>query len=69
MANFANDSTDRLREMQTRGGEGVQNPENFAYVLNGCSLMSNCFSFLPEKHQILPLGPETDDETDGISFV
>ena len=29
----------------------------------------NIFSFLPEKHQMLPLGPETDDETDGISFV
>ena len=38
VANFANDSTDRLREMRTRGGEGVQNPENLAYVLNGCSL-------------------------------
>ena len=35
VANFANDSTDRLREMQTRG---VQNPENFANVMNGCSL-------------------------------
>ena len=35
---FAYDSTDRLREKRTRGGEGVQNPENFAYVLNGCSL-------------------------------
>ena len=32
---FAYGSTDRLREKRTRGG--VQNPENFAYVLNGCS--------------------------------
>ena len=31
---FAYDSTDRLREKRTRGGEGVQNPENFAYILN-----------------------------------
>ena len=30
--------TDRLREMQTRGGEGVQNPENFTNVINGCPL-------------------------------
>ena len=37
MANFANDSTDRLREMQIKG-EGVQNPENFANVINGCPL-------------------------------
>ena len=36
---FAYHSTDRLREKRTRGGEGVQNPENFAYVLNGCSLI------------------------------
>ena len=35
---FAYNSTDRLREKRTRGGEGVQNPENFAYVLNGCSV-------------------------------
>ena len=27
------DSTDRLREMQTRGREGVQNPKKFADVL------------------------------------
>ena len=31
----AYDKTDRLREMRTRGREGVKNPENFAYVLNG----------------------------------
>ena len=31
---FANDSTDRLREMRTRVREGFQNPENFADVLN-----------------------------------
>ena len=35
---FAYDKTDRLREKRTRGGEGVQNPENSAYVLNGWSL-------------------------------
>ena len=34
----AYDSTDRLREMRTRGREGVKNPENFAYVLNGSPL-------------------------------
>ena len=38
MANFANDSTDRLREMRTKGGEGVQNPGNFADVLYEWSL-------------------------------
>ena len=26
-------STDRLRECVTKGGEGVQNPENFADVI------------------------------------
>ena len=34
----AYDSTDRLREMRTRGREGVKNPENFAYELNGSPL-------------------------------
>ena len=38
----AYNSTDRLREMHTRGREGVKNPENFAYVLNGCSLGPSC---------------------------
>ena len=37
VANFANDSTDRLREVRTEG-EGAQNPENFANVINGCPL-------------------------------
>ena len=36
-----NDSTDRLREMRTKGREGVQNPENFANIINGCSLTGN----------------------------
>ena len=35
---FANDSTDRLREMRTKGREVVQNPGNFANVINGCPL-------------------------------
>ena len=39
MANFANDSTDRLREIANKGG-GVQNPEKFANVINGCPLMA-----------------------------
>ena len=51
MANFANDSTDRLREFslmiqpkkRTRG-EGVQKPGNFANVINGCPLMQTCVS-------------------------
>ena len=34
----AYDKTDRLREMRTKGREGVKNPENFAYVLNGSPL-------------------------------
>ena len=34
----AYDSTDKLREMRTRRMEGVKNPENFAYVLNGSPL-------------------------------
>ena len=40
MANLAYDSTDRLREMRTRGREGVKNPHNFVYVLNGSPLIS-----------------------------
>ena len=43
---FAYDSTDRLREMRTKGREGVKNPENFAYVLNGCSLVMIFLTFL-----------------------
>ena len=39
LANFANESTDRLRETANKGGEGVQNPENFANVINGCPLI------------------------------
>ena len=35
VANFANDSTDRLRETANKGGEGAPNPENFANVING----------------------------------
>ena len=38
VANYANDKTDRLRENANKGGEGVQNPENFANVINGCTL-------------------------------
>ena len=40
VANYANDSTDRLRENANEGGrgEGVQNPENFANVINECPL-------------------------------
>ena len=38
MTKFAYNSTNRLREMRTRGREGVKNPENFAYVLNGSPL-------------------------------
>ena len=38
VANFVNDKTDRLRETANKGGEGVQNPENFANVINGCPL-------------------------------
>ena len=34
----AYDKTDRLREMLTSGREGVKNPKNFAYVLNGSPL-------------------------------
>ena len=41
MANYANDTTDRLRENANKGGEGVQNPENFANVINGCPLIAN----------------------------
>ena len=39
MPDFATNSTDRLREMRTKGeGEGVENPENFADVLYVWSL-------------------------------
>ena len=34
----AYDSTDRLREMRSRGREGAKNPENFAHLLNGSPL-------------------------------
>ena len=40
---FAYNKRDRLREMRTRGREGVKNPENFAYVLNGSPLSTNGF--------------------------
>ena len=40
MANFANDSTDRLCEMRMKA-EGVKNPEKFANVINGCPLRSS----------------------------
>ena len=40
VANFANDKTDRLRETANKGGEGVQNPENSANVINGCPLIT-----------------------------
>ena len=39
MANFAYDSTDRLREMRTKGREGVQKAGKSSYVLNGCTLI------------------------------
>ena len=48
---FADNSTDRLREKRTRGGEGVQNPENLANVINGCPLTQNAvgqYSFAPK---------------------
>ena len=38
MANFAYNTTDRLREKRTRGREGVQKAGKSAYVLNGCLL-------------------------------
>ena len=38
VANFANDSTDRLHENANKGG--VQNSENFANVINECPLIS-----------------------------
>ena len=42
---FAYNKRDRLREMRTRGREGVKNPENFAYVLNGSPLTTiNAYS-------------------------
>ena len=41
MANYANDSTDRLCELANEGGKGVQNPKNFANVINGCPLMTS----------------------------
>ena len=43
----AYDKTDKLREMRTRGREGVKNPKNFAYVLNGSPLTGKgrCGSF------------------------
>ena len=36
VANYANDSTDRLRDIANKAS--IQNPENFANVINGCPL-------------------------------
>ena len=41
---FVYDNTDRLREKRTGGGERVQNPKNFAYVLNGWPLLLFCLA-------------------------
>ena len=30
---YVTNTTDRLREMRTKGGKGVQNPDNFADVI------------------------------------
>ena len=38
MANFVNDSTDRLRKTANKGGRRVQNSENFVNVINVFSL-------------------------------
>ena len=50
---FAYDSTDRLREKRTLGGGGP-NPENFAYVLNGCSLTGYKFHTISIFDHISP---------------
>ena len=53
VANVANDSTDRLREIANKG-VGVQNPENFANVINGCPLSSqtnSCWCALPHTRR------------------
>ena len=42
---YAYDSTDRLREKRTRGGEGVKKAGKSAYVLYGCSLIENVTQF------------------------
>ena len=52
---LANDSTDRLREMRTRGGEGVQNPENFANVINGCPLTETQTFLYPRNIDIVDI--------------
>ena len=51
----AYDKTDRLREMRTRGREGVKNPENFAYVLNGSPLTGYKFDRRRCEREILDL--------------
>ena len=38
LADFANNSTDRLREKRTKGREGVKKAVKSAYVLNGSPL-------------------------------
>ena len=52
-------STDRLREMRTRGREGVKNPENFANVLykwspstNGHTAMIQNFYKSPQFYEV-----------------
>ena len=55
--------------MRTKGREGVKNPENFAYLLNGCPLrkvrIKNPFHSLPLQAEgvcvsVLPLGTGND---------
>ena len=49
MVNFVNDNTDRLHETTNKG---VQNPENFANVINGCPLTSLPSSGLPGEYEL-----------------
>ena len=63
---YAYDSTDRLREKRTRGGEGVKKAGKSAYVLNGCSLMGSPHHICRHSRHLLRqsfihnLNPEQD---------
>ena len=49
----AYDKTDRLREMRTKGREGVKNPDNFAYVLNGSPLTLRNVKFSCYNYEVV----------------
>ena len=54
---YAYNSTDRLREKRTRGGEGVKKAKKSAYVLYGCSLIGLANARARERRRITSTAP------------